>query len=97
MDRPSGFAVVGGVLAGFVAWFFTLIGVTMFLEATGVQVGDGPIVVLGLALPLLAGAVLLLVPSWRRAGVGFVMGLAIGSIVFAGACSWFLTSLGQLG
>lgn len=42
-------------------------------------------------LPSVAiGALLLAVPAWRRAGAGFVSGLAFGAIIFAGACASLL-------
>lgn len=38
-------------------------------------------------VPLVVGAVLLAVPRWRRAANGYLLGIAVGSIIFAGACS----------
>lgn len=41
------------------------------------------------SLPVV-GLVVLLVPRWRRAGAGLVLGMAIGSVVFAGVCGAYL-------
>ncbi|SOC51123.1 hypothetical protein [Ornithinimicrobium cerasi] len=70
----SGGNVAGGVIAGLV---LTLL-VALATELAW----------LGRALLLLAlvALVVLLVPRWRRAGAGFVMGLALGGIVFGGVC-----------
>ena len=39
------------------------------------------------------GLVVLLVPRWRRAGSGFVLGLAVGSIIFAGLCGGWIAAM----
>lgn len=81
-DR-SFLAVSGGVVLGFLIAF----AFPMVLADTGL-----PIPLLILAPPAL-GLIALLVPAWRRAGAGFVMGLAIGSVVFAGVCAAFVSYL----
>ena len=81
-DR-SFLAVSGGVVLGFLIAF----AFPMVLADTGL-----PIPLLILAPPAL-GLIALLVPAWRRAGAGFVMGLAIGSMVFAGVCAAFVSYL----
>lgn len=75
--------VLSGAVAGLLLSVLGAVSLTIFLSSSGVM---EPWVTLSwFALPLL-GLVVLLVPAWRRIGSGFLMGLAIGSIVFAGAC-----------
>lgn len=94
-DPPTTLGVIGGILLGIVgglalSFFSTL----LFSDLASV---DLPFAVI-LVLPVAVGLIMLAVPSWRRAGAGFVMGLAIGSIASAGVCgaffAWLNTSLG---
>ncbi|MGO0577267.1 hypothetical protein [Ornithinimicrobium panacihumi] len=90
-DPPSIWAVVLGVLAGFVAAFAFPLMMMPLLDNLSLAGGQVGFLAVTFGLPLL-GLIVLLVPSWRRAGAGFVMGMAIGSIVFAGVCAAFITS-----
>ena len=91
-DPPSGWAVFFGVLAGLLVGFvFPLI----LMNPLDRIFGGLPTVGFWLValFPGILGVVVLLVPAWRRAGAGFVLGLAIGTIVFAGICATILNSL----
>lgn len=84
-DPPTAGAVVGGLLVGVVVSVLVtfLLSTLLPTPAWGVWAV--------VAAPPLLGLLLLVVPGWRRAGSGFVMGLGIGGIVFAGVCGGFLT------
>lgn len=91
--RPSWLAVALGIGAGFAAAFvFPLVAMSLLDRLDGAQADVGMWVGM-FGLPVL-GLVALLVPAWRRAAAGFVMGLAIGAIVFGGVCITVLSSAG---
>ena len=91
--RPSGLAVGLGVLAGFAAAFFFPLLVIPMLDQLPVAQANWALqaAIFG---PAALGLLVLLVPSWRRSGAGFVMGLAIGAVVFGGVCVTVLSSTG---
>lgn len=82
--RPAG--VVGGIVVGLLMSF-----ALPFVLGSLIPTPLGLWLAVGLIA--LAGVAALVVPRWRRVGAGFVMGLAIGAIVFAGVCGAFLLSL----
>jgi hypothetical protein len=84
-DPPTTGAVVAGVGAGVLASVVLALVVTAVVPS-GSTWGMWAAVL----VPPLLGLVLLLVPRWRRVGAGFVLGLGIGAIVFAGACAGLL-------
>lgn len=91
-DPLTGAAVVGGVVVGLVVSAVATFALSWLLA--DLTVGFWAAV----ALPPLVGLVLLLVPRWRRAGAGFVLGLGVGGLVFAGVCAgvvaWIDASFG---
>ncbi len=74
-------AVLGGLLVGVVG--SVIYGVLAFSIVGGSGV-TGVLVAVG--APALVALALLAVGRTRRAGSGFVMGLALGTILVAGAC-----------
>lgn len=88
-DPPAAFAVIAGIVLGLVASVL----LTLALVTLSSGAGAGPWFWFVVALPPLVGVVVLLVPRWRRAGAGFVLGLAVGAIAFAGVCAGFITWL----
>lgn len=93
-DRPTTGAVIGGTVVGVIGGIVLAFIATALLSNVS---GDAPTIAM-FGVPVLVGIVLLAVPSLRRTGAGFVMGLGIGSIVSAGVCgafvAWVSTSLG---
>lgn len=93
-DPLTGGAVAGGILVGLIA------SIVMSFGLFAVTGDSGPGFWVPIAVPPVAGLVVLLVPRWRRVGAGFVLGLAVGGIVFAGVCvgfiAWLEASLGGL-
>lgn len=94
IERDRERRVIAGVLLGLIAstvFFWTTVPLAAGVGAPWVLVLVG-------VLPLAVGVVALLVPSWRRAGAGLVLGLGIGSIVYAGGCvavlGWLTSALG---
>jgi hypothetical protein len=79
-----------GVVVGVVVGFLVSVAVPLVLGSL-IQTPLGLWLAVGLVA--LAGIAALVVPRWRRVGAGFVMGLAIGAVVFAGVCGAFLLSL----
>lgn len=89
--------IVLGLVATFV-WMFAVFILALSGEngsGGGTSIPDGLIVSL-FALPLPVSILMLCFRRTRQAGAGFVMGLAIGSLVLAGFCSGIvvLPSLG---
>ena len=88
----KGHLVALGIVLGLVAtfvWMFVVFIVVLSLENSS----DGPadwLVGLLFVLPLPVSIVLLCLRRTRQAAAGFVMGLAIGTIVLAGFCSSLL-------
>ncbi|GAA5162654.1 hypothetical protein [Ornithinimicrobium tianjinense] len=93
-DPVTGLAVAGGITAGTLAG----LALTYVLNVALSSVGPWWLFAVTVAVPAVVGVVLLAIPRWRRAGAGFVMGLAIGSIVSAGVCvgfiAWITSQLG---
>jgi hypothetical protein len=86
--------VIGGVVLGLLLTFLANVALFVVLYS---MAGENPwLNAVPFLLPAI-GVVVLLVPRWRRTGAGLLMGLAIGSIVFAGVCAAFLASTGQMG
>jgi hypothetical protein len=86
--------VVIGIIVGFVAtiaWLFLTL-VLLISQETSPGFPDWLGVVL-LFLPLPVAVVLLSVRRTRQAAAGLVMGLAIGTIVFAGVCGSMIAAL----
>ena len=91
--RPiKGGLVVLGIVLGIVAtfvWFFIVFAFALSFENDPNSSPDW-LVFLLFVLPLPASIALLAVRRTRQAAAGFVMGLAIGTLVLAGFCSSFL-------
>jgi hypothetical protein len=92
VDEPRqvrGGLVVLGIVLGVVAtflWFFAVFILLLSYENSA----DGPpdwLAAVLFVLPLPVSIVLLCLRRTRQAAAGFVMGLAIGTIVLAGFCS----------
>ena len=78
--------VIGGLVVGVVVGLVYI--VAAFIAAYAVASdGSSGVVWLLFVVPAVVGAVLLAVPRSRRAGAGFVLGLAIGLIVFPAVCA----------
>jgi hypothetical protein len=86
-DPPVAFAVIAGIVLGLVASVVGSLALTSLLSQWT------PFAWAVLAVPPLLGVIVLLVPQWRRVGAGFVLGLAVGAIAFAGVCAGFITWL----
>lgn len=84
------FGVAAGIIPGFVLGFAAMIGVTMLADTMSTTPDSMDLLLI--AAPALLGLVLLAIPATRRAGAGFVAGLAIGSLISAGACVAFIQS-----
>lgn len=82
--------VLAGIIPGFLLGFATMVGVTMLGDS--LTVTSDVMVALLIAAPAVLGLVLLAIPATRRAGSGFVAGLAVGSLISAGACVAFIQS-----
>lgn len=82
--------VLAGIIPGFVVGIAVMFGWVLLADAVTMtsDLADGLII----ALPVLVGVVLLAIPATRRAGAGFVAGLAVGSLISAGACIAFIQS-----
>lgn len=80
-------AVVGGVVLGLLLAFGYMV-VAFFVAYASDPEGDGSGVVWValFAAPAVVGVLLLAVPRTRRAGSGFVLGLAVGFIVLSAVC-----------
>jgi hypothetical protein len=92
--RVNALAVAAGVVVGLIVFFGWMIFSFVLFYATDGS-GDDTLVTIVLvlvvlALPLVLAVLLLLSRRTRQAGAGFVMGLAIGVIVFAGVCGTLL-------
>lgn len=84
--RPG--AVLGGVVVGVLGAIFYLVVVGLALYSSGNDLdGTDLVSVIYLIAPAVVGIVLLLVPRTRRAGAGFVIGVAVGMIVLPGVCT----------
>jgi cytochrome bd-type quinol oxidase subunit 2 len=88
----TGWAVVVGIVLGLVAtfvWMFIVFIVALSMENDPQRLPDWVIFAL-FVVPLPVAIVLLCIRRTRQAGAGFVMGLAIGTLVVAGLCSSFI-------
>ena len=85
----KGWGVVIGIALGLVAtfvWMFIVFVVALSMENDTKRLPDWLIFAL-FVLPLPASILLLCFRRTRQAGAGFVMGLAIGTLVVAGLCT----------
>jgi len=94
-DQPrpiKGGSVAIGIVLGLVAtfaWMFVVFIVALSMENSPDSVPDW--LVFGLfILPLPVAILMLCFRRTRQAAAGFVMGLAIGTLVVAGICSSFI-------
>ena len=88
----KGWAVAVGVVLGLGAtfvWMFIIFVVALSMENAPDSLPDWLIFVLFI-LPLPASILLLSVRRTRQAAAGFVMGMAIGTLLVAGLCSSFI-------
>jgi len=88
----KGWAVATGVVLGLVAtfvWMFVVFIVALSFENSPDSAPDWLIFAL-FVLPLPASVLLLCFRRTRQAAAGFVMGLAIGTLLVAGLCSSFI-------
>lgn len=86
----TAWGVIAGIIPGFILGFAAMIGVTMLADSMSTT--SDSVDLLLIAAPALLGLILLAIPATRRAGAGFVAGLAIGSLISAGACIAFIQS-----
>ena len=90
--QVKGWAVVIGIALGLVAtfvWMFIIFIVALSMENSPDSLPDWLIFVLFI-LPLPVSVLLLGFRRTRQAAAGFVMGMAIGTLVVAGLCSSFI-------
>ena len=90
--RIKGWSVAIGVVLGLVAtfvWMFAVFIVALSMENSTERLPDWLIFVLFI-LPLPVSVLLLCFRRTRQAAAGFVMGMAIGTLVVAGVCSSFI-------
>jgi hypothetical protein len=88
----KGWGVVIGIALGLVAtfvWMFIVFVVALSMENDTERLPDWVIFAL-FVLPLPVAVLLLCFRRTRQAGAGFVMGLAIGTLVVAGLCTSFI-------
>jgi len=82
--------IIGGlVLGAIVCWVWITASLVVGL-GTAYGADSNLVAVLALvvaALPVVVGIVLLLRPSTRQLGTGFLMGISIGMIAGAGVCA----------
>ncbi len=82
--------LVGGVVLGFVAsWMFYLFTAVTAVTAFGDEGSPSPgpwLELVVLVLPPVVMLALLVPRRTRRAGAGLLLGIALGSVVGAGAC-----------
>ena len=87
--QVTGWAVAIGIVLGLVAtfaWMFIVFIVALSMENDTQRLPDWLVFSL-FVLPLPVSILLLCFRRTRQAGAGFVMGLAIGTLVVAGLCS----------
>ena len=89
-EQRSVWLVLLGVVVGLVvAVVLPLLVLQNMLGSS--QASDGVALWFAAFGPAILGLVVLLVPAWRRAGAGFVMGLAVGAVIFGGICATVAT------
>ena len=89
--QVRGWAVAVGIVIGLVVtivWMFVVFIVALSMENSTKSLPDWLIFALFI-LPLPASILLLCFRRTRQAAAGFVMGMAIGTLVVAGLCSSF--------
>jgi hypothetical protein len=87
-----GWAVAVGIVLGLVAtlvWMLIVFFVALSMENDTQRLPDWLIFAL-FVLPLPVSILLLCIRRTRQAAAGFVMGMAIGTIMIAGLCSSFI-------
>jgi len=90
--QVTGWAVAVGIVLGLVAtfaWLFIVFIVALSMENDTKRLPDWLIFAL-FVLPLPVSILLLCFRRTRQAGAGFVMGMAIGTLMIAGLCSSFI-------
>ena len=88
----KGWAVAVGIVLGLVAtfaWLFIVFIVALSMENDTKRLPDWLVFAL-FVLPLPVSILLLCFRRTRQAGAGFVMGMAIGTLMIAGMCSSFI-------
>ena len=88
----KGWAVAVGIALGLVAtfvWMLIVFVVALSMENDTQRLSDGWIFAL-FVLPLPASILLLCFRRTRQAAAGFVMGMAIGTLMVAGLCTSFI-------
>lgn len=92
-ERSQGLVALGVVL-GLIGSFFLpfLMTAVLYEQDSGLAY---VVAMVSAFAPAAVGLVVLAVPRLRRAGVGLVLGLAVGAIVYAGSCATLLTATGE--
>jgi hypothetical protein len=88
----KGWAVAVGIVLGLIAtfvWMLIVFIVALSMENDTQRLPDWLIFVL-FVLPLPVSILLLCIRRTRQAAAGFVMGMAIGTLMIAGLCSSFI-------
>lgn len=83
---PRAGPVIGGLVVGVIVGIVYIVAAFIVAYAVVSDGGSGAVWLL-FVLPAAVGVVLLAVPRTRRAGAGFVLGMAIGLIVFPAVCA----------
>lgn len=83
-ESPQAGAVVGGLVLGLLLAFVYMV-VAVLATWSSLEVST-TIAVATFAAPAVVGVLLLVIPRTRRAGSGFVLGLAVGLIVLSAVC-----------
>ncbi|MDO5738628.1 MAG: hypothetical protein Q4P07_00595 [Ornithinimicrobium sp.] len=88
----TGWGGVSGVLVGllFTPWIVFVLAMLGNHLLLADLIDSLPLQLLAVAFPLGAALLTLLVPSWRRAGAGFALGLALGSLLAIGILWWLI-------
>ena len=82
--------IIGGLVLGAVVCWIWIAGSLIIGLGTAYDQDSGALAAVGLAvalLPVVLGIVLLVRPSTRQLGAGFLMGISIGMIAGAGVCA----------
>ena len=91
-DDLTGCGVVSGVLVSllFTPWIVFVLAMLSNRLLPADFVASPSLEILAVAIPLGAALLTLLVPSWRLAGAGLALGLALGSILAVGILWWLI-------
>lgn len=81
-----------GVALGVVAGVGLQLALGFILTVALMGTGREDLAIWAIFVVAAVALVVMLVPRWRRAGAGMVLGLAVGSIVFAGICGAYLAN-----